>query len=207
MIRRVNARTVMHVAAMAALVGGITLAAGFGRPPGHAHFTLDGGLLVSNRSEFRACVEVAEPLRARREAVLAEVAAQLDRVRAHRDWTAAGLGADRPTVTAGCPDQGLPERFGREPTAASAAPSPYRVWIYVLDGGSADRVLGPGVDAGRGAAEHMDVGQRRLAEVSTAVLVRDGYLADPRFAGRELATAVGLATEDGDSGDGTGGAK
>ena len=190
--RRVNVRTAAHLIAMAALAGGVALTVGSGWSSEHAHLDLDSGLLVSTRGEFRACVELAPPVQVHRDAVLDSLQAGLDQVRQHRDWEAAGLGSGRPAISVGCPDAGLLSRLVSP--ASPAEPSPYRLWIYVLDDESADRVLGNGVSSGHAAAEHMVADRQRAAEVSTAVLVRESHLTDPAFVGGELTAAVGLGS-------------
>ena len=190
--RQVTVRAAAHLAAMAALAGSVVLAVGGGWSPQHAHLDLDSGLLVSTRTEFRACVELSPPVIARQDAVLAELRTGLDQVRRHRDWEPAGLGAGRPAISVGCPDAGLVSRLSGGDFGVTEEPSPYRMWIFVLDGQTADRVLGAGVDAGHAPAERMDAGERRAAEVSTAVLVREGRLSDPAFVGGELTAAAGL---------------
>lgn len=184
--------------ALSVLLAGLAAAVAEGwSSPEPAHLHLDSGLLVSTRTSVRACLEFAGSAGPdRREAALARVGDGLDEVRRHPDWDAAGLGSAPPSVSPGCPGHGVPSVGGDEAARPSSArpsesgPSPYRLWIYVLDGVAADRVLGAGVPAGRAAAEILDG-----AEVSTAVLVRDSSLSDAGLVRRLLTSALGLSTE------------
>lgn len=186
-------RAAVHLALMALVAAGLALAMIAGGSPGEARLDLDSGLLVSTRRDFQVCVEVAQPLQPRRAALVDALRAALERVRGHRDWAGAGLGAGPPSITLGCPEQRPPQVGAHSPSGGRAAqPSPYRLWVYVLDAATADRRFGPDVGAASVAAEYLADGDHGRAEVSTAVLVRAGYLADPAFAGNELAAAVGL---------------
>src|SRR5215207_1611981 len=173
---------------MALVAGGLALAMIAGGSPGEARLDLDSGLLVSTRRDFQVCVEIAPALRAQRAALVDALHAALERVRGHRDWTGAGLGAGPPSIVLGCPEQRPPQDGESRPSGDLAAPpSPYRLWVYVLDGATADRRLGADVGAASVAAEYLADGEHGRSEVSTAVLVRAGYLADPALAARGLA--------------------
>ncbi len=187
--RRLTVRSAAHLTAMAALVGGIVATVVPAWSTDHAHLDLGTALLVTTRDELDVCVQVGEPLRDRQAEVLDAVGAGLERARQHPDWAAAGLGGV-PEPALGCPDSGLPDK----PAARSdGEPSRYRLWVYVLDAATADRLLGPAEQVARVPAEYLADGEHGAAEVSTAVLVRVGYLADPDFATDDLTVAVGLS--------------
>ncbi|HZM78967.1 MAG TPA: hypothetical protein VFC19_24830 [Candidatus Limnocylindrales bacterium] len=163
----------------------------------HPHLDLHNGLLVSTRTVLRICVQPGD----HRPAIESSVLGALDEVRRHPYWRAAYGRAQyaRSTVLAwGCPAPRLPERYEPKGTVAgpgvTAEPSPYRVWLYVLDEPTADRVLGPDRDAGTASAEFMRDSAGAFP-VSTALLVRERRLADTAALARDLSTALGLGTQ------------
>lgn len=207
-------RAAVHLVLMVVVGAGLAFAVIAGSSPRQANLDLDSGLLVSNRQEFRVCVELAPALRPDRAALVERLDAAFDALREHPDWVPAGLGAAPPSLTLGCPrarppaglggpargdrsgagdgSGGVEGRTGGDGARVLGEPSPFRVWVYVLDDATADRLLGPGLDTASTAAEHLAAGEGRIAEVSTAVLVRTSRLADPAFADGDLAAAAGL---------------
>jgi hypothetical protein len=192
-------RAAVHLTLMAIVGVAVVLAVIAGTSPRPTHFDLNSGLFVSTRDNFAVCVEVAAVLRPDRAALVDRLDSALETVRRHRDWVTAGLGTGKPSVTLGCPTAEPPANLHRAASgdwparhSAEQEPSPYRLWMYVLDDAAADQLLGRDANAASAAAEYMAVGDDRMAEVSTAVFVRAGYLADPAFAGNELTAAAGL---------------
>ncbi|MEU4568898.1 hypothetical protein [Micromonospora sp. NPDC023956] len=161
----------------------------------HAHLDTASGLLVTNRPSLRMCVEAGSG--AERGAVRADLLAGLDRARADPNWAGAyGRARLAPSTVLefGCPAPRLPDRAGRTALAGpglTADPSAYRVWVYVLDEPTADRILGAGQPADVATAELMREGPS-LWPVSTALLIRQSRLGDPTTVGRLLRTALGL---------------
>ena len=194
-------RVALHLVLMAAVAAGVVFAAMGGSSP-HAHLDLDSGLLVSTREDFQVCAEVAGPLERDQAALAGRLETALRTVREHRDWAAAGLGARPASVTLGCPSASAPAALDAppanehdNPVEPVDEPSPYRVWVYVLDDASADRLLGRSVNSALAPAEHIAAGGHGVAEVSTAVYVRASHLDDPDFARTTLTAAAGLATD------------
>ena len=203
---RPRLRAALPVALTLALIAGIAIAT-LGQQAGghphaghdhgsHAHLDLHNGLLVSTRTALRICVEPGD----HRPTVESGILAALDRVRRHPHWQAAYGKAQyhhSGVLAWGCPAPRLPERYTVKGTVAgpgvTAEPSPYRVWIYVLDGPTADRVLGPDLAAGVAAAEFMRDSNSAFP-VSTALLVRESHLADTATLASHLSAAVGLST-------------
>jgi hypothetical protein len=199
MLRRllIRRRTVLHLAAMATVLGAAAAALGHGAAPAHAELTPENGLLVSTRDDFRMCVHttagVQDPRQAR-----SDLVAGLAKAQHHPDWRAA-FGAPpasaRAATAAECPDVRLPAHVERTTIVGPGVtenPSPYRTWVHVLDDRTADRLLGEGVPALSVTAEALPDGERHAATVSTAVLVRRDHLDDTRFQLGTLTRAVGL---------------
>lgn len=194
-------RALLHLTAMAGVLG---LAAGFlaqGASPAHAELTPENGLLVSTREDFRLCVDTTGA-RAAAGSARGELAASVARVQQHPDWQAA-FGAPttaRAAVADSCPEARLPGRLDRTSVVGPGVteePSKYRTWVHVLDADTADRLLGRGVNSLNVSAELMRVSERELATVSTAVLVRAGHLDDPAFRDGALTEGIGLQPRDG----------
>ncbi|MEV7231661.1 MULTISPECIES: hypothetical protein [Polymorphospora] len=193
--------TVLTGAVVAALIAGGIAVAATGRDSGHdhadhAHLDTASGLLVTTRSDLRMCVE-AGPRSDAPDSVRTVLLTALDRARQAPGWSGAygRFGYDPATaVHLGCPAPALPERYDRTVLAGPGLtddPSAYRVWVYVLDDPTADRVLGPDRPAGAGTAELMrEAGN--LFPVSTALLVRQSRFADPTALAQDLREALGL---------------
>lgn len=197
---RKSRRTALHLAAMAAVVGTAAGAVAYGAQPAHAELTPESGLLVSNRSDYRMCVHIADGVRDPGKA-RAEVTAGLAHVQQHPDWKAAFGASPAPARLAAaddCPSVRLPDRLQRGAMVGPGVtedPSPYRTWVHVLDERTADRLLGEGVPSATVTAEAMPAGERHAAAVSTAVLVRRGHLDDAAFRDGALTEAVGLQSQ------------
>ncbi|BCL16073.1 hypothetical protein [Micromonospora sagamiensis] len=200
--RSVRTRLVTTLTAClaSALAAGVIVTAVLDRSGGHdhadhAHLDTASGLLVTSRSALRMCVEAGTGTG--QDAIRADLLAGLDRAREHPNW-AASYGRVRLTpetaLDFGCPAARLPDRIDRTALAGPGItddPSAYRVWVYVLDEPTADRILGVGQPADVATAELMREGQS-LWPVSTALLIRQSRLGDPATVGRSLRTALGL---------------
>jgi hypothetical protein len=189
------------------LLGALTLAIVFTRAgagavlalePGHdhddhAHLDTSKGLLVTSRSTLKVCVETGSSAQPQ-PAIRASLRLALGMAKQHPSWRKA-YGGDDGTVDFGCPQPRLPERFDRRTTVAGPGvtddPSAYRVWLYLLDPATADRVLGTGLSKGLAAAELMREATV-LFPVSTALLVRDTGLNDISALAGDLLVALGL---------------
>jgi hypothetical protein len=95
-----------------------------------------------------------------------------------------------------CPGAGLPSAAIEEKTSVAGpgmtrAPSQFRTFVYVLDDAAADVVLGER-NAARVPAEMMRASEHVFAEVSSAVVVRESYLAAEHFTDFWLTWGVGL---------------
>lgn len=198
---RTRLLTTLTACLASALAAGVITMAVLDRPAGHdhadhAHLDTASGLLVTNRSALRMCVE-AGPGTGAQGAIRADLLAGLDRAREHPGW-AASYGRARFTpetgLDFGCPAARLPDRVDRMALAGPGLtddPSAYRVWVYVLDEPTADRLLGAGRSADVATAELMREGPT-LWPVSTALLIRQSRLADPTTVAHSLRTALGL---------------
>ncbi|NMO21488.1 hypothetical protein HPC49_31690 [Pyxidicoccus fallax] len=197
-MKRFPLRELLHVAAMSGIVFAAVHCGGEAPaniPEGDVHFDDKSALLTTNRDALRLCVREAPGLRGGGR-VTERLDASLKALDAHPDWAAARFGAKTPTVEAGCPGPALP--LARiEPKESIVGPGPttkpgrFRTFIHVLDEKTADVVLGER-KAERAVAEFLRVDDHILAEVTTALVVRESYLDDPEFASRWLSQAVGL---------------
>ena len=198
-MKRFPLRELLHVTAMSGMVLAAVRCGGEAPPnvlEDDVHFTDQSALLTTNRDALRLCVREAPSLRASGSRVTERVAASLKAVGAHPDWAAARFGSKTPTVEAGCPGPELAlERLEPKESIVgqgrTSKPGRYRTVIHVLDEKTADRVLGER-QAERAPAEFLRVDDHVLAEVTTALVVRESYLDDPEFTSRWLAQAVGL---------------
>jgi hypothetical protein len=198
-MKRLPLREVLHVVAMSGIVFAAVRCGGEAPaniPDGDVHFTDRSALLTSNRDALRLCVREAPSLRAGDSRVAERLGASLKAVGAHPDWAAARFGAKAPTVDVGCPGPELAlERLEPKESIVgvgrTAKPGRYRTVIHVLDERTADVVLGER-NAERAPAEFLRVDDHVLAEVTTALVVRESYLDDPEFTSRWLSQAVGL---------------
>ncbi|MFP2923740.1 hypothetical protein ACLESO_00720 [Pyxidicoccus sp. 3LG] len=197
-MKRLPLRELVHVVAMS----GVVLAAvrcGGEAPPnvldGDVHFNDQSALLTTNRDALRLCVSEAPSLRGDSR-VAERLDASLKRLDAHPDWAAARFGSKTPSIEVGCPGAGPAlERLEPKESIVGAGrttkPSRFRTFIHVLDEKTADVVLGER-KAERAPAEFLRVDDHVLAEVTTALVVRESYLDDPEFASRWLSQSVGL---------------
>lgn len=189
----------MITAAVAAVAVVVIALAVLDRPgPDHRrrpHLDLASGLLVTTRTELRLCVEAGHD---RRPTVQGRLLAALDEVRRQPGWRDA-YGRSRyarsSALAWGCPAPRLPDRYEPEATVAgpgvTAEPSPFRVWVYVLDELTADRLLGAGAATGLAMAELFRAAAS-VYPVSTALLVRESHLADTGALAQDLRAALGL---------------
>ncbi|AEI63335.1 hypothetical protein [Corallococcus macrosporus] len=204
-MKRFPLRELAHVVAMSGVVLAAVRCGGPEDP--HAHddateFNVQSALLTRNRDALRLCVQESASLRGSAARINERLGASLRAVSNHPDWAAARFGDRKPTIEQGCPGPALAlERL--EPKESIIGPglalkaSRYRTFIHVLDEKTADVVLGER-QVDRAPAEFLRVDDHVLAEVSTALVVRESYLDHPEFAARWLAGAVGLqAREDG----------
>jgi hypothetical protein len=184
----------IHVIGMALVIAGFVA---IEVQPASARLTLDRGLLVSTRDRLRVCVVTAPELSAASAAVTTKLAGALEHARRHKDWVAAGLGHAVPRPEAGCPGAKIPTTpvDRSDPQAVGPglahAPSPFRSAIIVLDDVQADKVLG----ARRAALvpfELMRADDDQLAEVTSALVVREDFLDSPEFLDPYLTVALGL---------------
>lgn len=171
------------------------------KPPEAAALTLGNGLLVNTRDRLQVCVDGSPALTAaERDTALAAVADGLASVRSHRDWEPAGFGSAVPRPQRGCPggfplkptrvEKGRPFGLGR-----TTSPSPYRTAVFVVDDESAAVVLGQR-DVALAPFEILCPSDHQCAEVTTALVVRKGFLTEPEFH-QWLTLAIGLEPTDG----------
>ncbi|MEH0972029.1 hypothetical protein V6U77_12940 [Micromonospora sp. CPCC 205546] len=197
---RTRLLTTLTACLTSAVAAGAVATAVLDRDPGHdhgdhAHVDTTNGLLVTNRSSLRMCVEAGAD--ADGQAVHTDLLAGLEQARRDPNWTGAyGRARFSPAtaLTSGCPAANLPDRVERTTVAGPGLtddPSPYRVWIYVLDDAAADRILGVGRPADVATAELMREANSTWP-VSTALLARRSHLADTTAVALTLRTALGL---------------
>ncbi|SCG48938.1 hypothetical protein [Micromonospora halophytica] len=204
---RTRLLTLLTACLASSLVAGVAVAAVLDRDSGHdhadhAHLDTTSGLLVTDRTALRMCVEAgAGAAGADPRAVRADLLAGLDQAREDPNWAGAYGKARFTRATAlefGCPAPKLPDRFERTTVAGpgvTETPSAYRVWVYVLDDSTADRILGAGRPADVATSELMREANVTWP-VSTALLIRRSRLADTTTVAWHLRTALGLVRAD-----------
>lgn len=161
---------------------------------------LSTALLVSTRDRLAVCLQLDPALGGDAEAIRAQLAADLTRLGgSHPDWQIAGLDRGALEVEVGCPGGALAGEplDGKGAAGAvlgpgvSAAPSRFRTHVHVLADARAAAVLGDRPFA-RAIAELAIVDEHRVAEVSTAIVVRASALGTETFRTQALAQSVGL---------------
>lgn len=194
-----------HLAADAAIAAvAIIVGCTVGEDPHEREGVLDLGsaLLVTSRDRLEVCLHVAPTLAAHAEDYATRLRADLALLQAqHPDWHAAGLGHDSFAVVVGCPESSVPLALIDDKGAGGAvmgpgvqaAPSRFRAYIHVLD--DASTVLGER-PFGRAIAELVVVDEHRVAEVSTALVVRATALGTAAFRADALAQSIGLSAID-----------
>ncbi len=158
---------------------------------------LESGLLVSTRTDFRVCVEAGPATD--RDRTERSLRAALDTVRQHPHWAQAFRRANydpASVITWGCPSPRLPSRYDRQAVAGpgvTADPSPYRVWIYLIDEPAAARLLDPAGSPVVLTAEAMRDDANSVFPVSTALLIDAERVSDLPAVADKLRVAAGLA--------------
>ena len=161
---------------------------------------LSSALLVKTRDRLSVCMQLDPALDAA--ALVATLRDDLAHLRQHPDWALSGLDHGGVEVTIGCPGARLVDAPMDGKGAGGAlvgpglttAPSPYRVHLHVLGDARAATVLGDQPFA-RAIAELATVDEHRVAEVSTALVVRASALGSDSFRNLALAQCLGLRTE------------
>ena len=203
-MKRLPLRSLVQVVAMSSIALAAARCGGEATPEvhddDHAHFDGQSALLTTNRDALRLCVQEAPGLRGAGARTAERLGASLKALNAHPDWAAARFGARTPSIDVGCPGPQLAlERI--DPKASivgvgrTAKPGRYRTVVHVLDEKTADVVLGDR-KAERAVAEFLRVDDHLLAEVTTALVVRESYLDDPEFTSSWLSQTVGLRPMD-----------
>ncbi len=159
---------------------------------------LDNALLVSSRDRLEVCLQVQPALAAQAVQLADRLRDDLALLRAHHpDWQIAGV--DDFVVVIGCPASAtVAQPIDDKGTAGvvvgpglQAKPSPFRVHVHVISDATATTVLGARSFA-RAIAELAVVDDHRVAEVSTALIVRVTALGSDGFRDDALAQSIGL---------------
>lgn len=163
---------------------------------------LDSALLVRSRDRLEVCVQVDPALAGQTDHFANLLRADLRRLQTtHPDWRAAGLDGDF-AVVVGCPGDAIASQLADDKgtfgavigPGLRAAPSQFRVHVHVMGDATAAVVLGDRPFA-RAIAELAVVDEHRIAEVSTAVIVRAPLLGGDEFRGDALAQSLGLRVQ------------
>lgn len=192
---RSGIRYAVHATAMVCAVIGL-VRCGVDEGDGHDHFDATTALLVRSRDALRACVQVAPGLEPRKDQLVEQLRGSFGVVQQHPSWSTAGFGRGLAEIAASCPAGVVPQEVIDHKSSlvgpgVTDRPTPYRLFVYVVDDATADRVLGDR-NVERAPAELMRVGAHELAEVSTALVVRQSFLSHPEFALYWLTWGVGL---------------
>ncbi|HEX6287547.1 MAG TPA: hypothetical protein VFZ66_00075 [Herpetosiphonaceae bacterium] len=194
MLRRLmNRQVFLHAIAMALVFAAIVSLRGQNV---RAQPTWDSGLLVNTRASLRTCMVTAPGLASKAPAIAQQLARGLEKVRQHRDWEPAGLGRAIPNIERACAGAQIPTRALEKGSVVGPGmttnPTPFRSVIFVLDEATADQVLGKGTNAGLFPFEMMAVGEHESVEVTSGLVVREGFVESADFADPYLSLALGL---------------
>jgi hypothetical protein len=161
---------------------------------------LSSALLVKTRDRLAVCMQLDPLLADQAPAFAATLRADLAQLGgSHPDWRIAGLDRGDVDVAIGCPGGALAAAplDGKGTAGAvlgpgvSAAPSRFRTHVHVIADARAEAILGDQPFA-RAIAELAVVDEHRVAEVSTAIVVRASALGTEPFRTQALAQSVGL---------------
>ena len=168
----------------------------------HEHDVLDlnSALLVSSRDRLQVCLQLDPALSAQADVLASKLRADLLALRAqHPSWRVAGLDRGEITVVVGCPGgAAIAQRIDEKGIDGAvigpglrSAPTLSRTHVHVLTDAVATSVLGERMFA-RAIAELAVVDDHRVAEVSTALIVRASAIGTDAFRRDALAQSVGL---------------
>lgn len=184
------------------LLGVVGIVAGgaaiYGTSVEAAEVDMASPLLVSTRDSLRLCVQVSEQLGDRKVGIMDQVEGAVAKLSdTHPDWDQA-YGAMGPAGIDDACKVSVPDGELNETDAFALGggfvktPSAYRAVILVLDGATADRVLGKR-DVAHAPYEMMALNEHEAVEVTNAVVVRESALGGASFVEDYLSVAVSLA--------------
>jgi hypothetical protein len=200
MSRPRSAPTLLTTAGAAAIIFACTVGEDAHVDEDDGPFDPDSALLVDSRDHLAVCLQVDATLAADTARLADQLHADLMSLRAaHTDWRAAGLDAGEVRVTIGCPGGPVPlDRIDDKGTGGAVvgpglrtAPTPYRTYVHVIPDATASAILGDRL-YGRAIAELAVVDDHRVAEISTALVIRASAIGTPEFRSGALAESVGL---------------
>jgi len=181
-----------------AVIVGCTIGEEFDAPE-EEEPTFDNALLVRSRDHLAVCLQVDPVLAANTDQYITQLRTDLQVLQArHPDWHVGGLGQNTFEIVVGCPGDGvIPELIEDKGTGGAvigpglrSAPTPFRTHVHVLGDAKAN-ILG-GRPYGRASAELTQIDEHRLAEVSTAIVIRASALGTEAFRSDALAQGLGL---------------
>ncbi|MDQ3337968.1 MAG: hypothetical protein M4D80_22625 [Myxococcota bacterium] len=161
---------------------------------------LDSALLVRSRDRLQVCLQIDPALAARTDQLATTLRADLLALRTlHPSWRVAGLDKGEITVVVGCPaGAAVSQRIDEKGIDGAvvgpglrSAPSLSRTHVHVVTDAVAMTVLGERSFA-RAIAELAVVDDHRVAEVSTALIVRASAIGTDAFRRDALAQSIGL---------------
>jgi hypothetical protein len=160
---------------------------------------LESALLVRSRDHLVVCLQIDPALAANTNQYVTQLRTDLATLQArHPDWHVGGLGQNTFEIVVGCPGDGvLPQLIDDKGTGGAvigpglrSAPTQFRTHVHVL-GDVAANVLADR-PFGRAIAELAAVDDHRVAEVSTALVIRASALGTDAFRNDALAQGLGL---------------
>ena len=161
---------------------------------------LNSALLVGARDRLQVCLQLDPALAAQTDQLAAKLRADLLALRAaHPSWRVAGLDRGEPRVVVGCPaGAAIAQQIDEKGIDGAvigpglrSAPTLSRTHVHVITDEVAARVLGERTFA-RAIAELAVVDDHRVAEVSTALIVRASAIGSDAFRRDALAQSIGL---------------
>ena len=181
-----------------AVIVGCTIGEEFDAPEEESsEAAFDNALLVRSRDHLAVCIQVDPVLAAKTDQYVTQLRVDLQTLQArHPDWHVGGLGQNTFEIVVGCPGDGVIPQLMDDKTSdvigpgLRSAPTQFRTHVHVL-GDAKATVLGDR-PYGRAIAELAAVDEHRLAEVSTAIVVRASALGTDAFRADALAQGLGL---------------
>jgi hypothetical protein len=182
-----------------AIIVGCTVGETLDEDEPESELDLDSALLVRSRDHLVVCLQIDPALVARTDQYVTQLRTDLATLQArHPDWHVGGLGQNTFEIVVGCPGDGvIPQLIDDKGTGGAVigpglrtSPTQFRTHVHVL-GDAKATVLGDR-PFGRAIAELAVVDEHRVAEVSTALVIRASAIGTDAFRDDALAQSLGL---------------
>jgi hypothetical protein len=165
-----------------------------------AKLDLHSPLLLNTRKNLRICAQVEPKLAGHRQEIMARITAGLENVRSNNPyWEKAYGSTAAPSVESACAVS-IPASLVDESDINAVGPGitsnplPFRTVLVVVSDETASFVLGNRI-AALVPYEMMKISDHEIIQVTSALIVRESALADPRVLRQYMPVAIGLSPE------------